>query len=67
MQSISFCAESQSERGEVAKYLEKGGVARRFELAMDRWVGLVDGAAERAAVDKAAKKWGLKAISKAVI
>ena len=46
-------------RREVAKDLEKSGVARHFgefELAMDRWISLVDGAAEKRGADKAAKK-----------
>lgn len=46
-------------RREVAKALGRTGAARQlgdFELALDRWIGLVDGAAEKAAAEKAAKK-----------
>ena len=46
-------------RKEVAKDLEKSGVARHFgdfELALDQWISLVDSAAEKVAADEAAKK-----------
>lgn len=46
-------------RREIAKALGKSGPARHlgeFELALDRWIGLVDAAAEKAAAEKAAKK-----------
>ena len=41
-------------RREVAKGLEKSGVARHsgdFELAVDQWISLVDSAADKAAAD----------------
>ena len=46
-------------RREVAKDLEKSGVACHFgdfELAIDQWISLIDSATEKAAADKAAKK-----------
>ena len=46
-------------RREVANDLEKSGIACHFgdfELALGRWISLVESATERVAIDKAAKK-----------
>ena len=46
-------------RREVANDLEMSGIACHFgdfELALGRWISLVESATERVAIDKAAKK-----------